>query len=119
MYISGFIGKFKGVVYIVGGYMFYVVIIFKYVFDFYVEDVFWCIVDIGWIIGYFYVIYGLLVNGVISVLFEGIFIYLDVNCLWSIVDKYKVIKFYIVLIVICLFMKFGDEFVIKYSWVFL
>lgn len=76
-------------------------------------------VDIGWIIGYFYVIYGLLVNGVISVLFEGIFIYLDVNCLWSIVDKYKVIKFYIVFIVICLFMKFGDEFVIKYSWVFL
>lgn len=48
--------------------MFYVVIIFKYVFDFYAEDVFWCIVDIGWIIGYFYVIYGLLVNGVISVL---------------------------------------------------
>lgn len=41
LYISGFIGKFKGVFYIVGGYMVFVVVIFKYVFDYYFGDIFW------------------------------------------------------------------------------
>lgn len=67
-YDSGFIGKFKGVFYTVAGYMLYFVIIFKFVFDYYSGEVYWCMVDVGWIIGYIYICYGLLNNGVIGII---------------------------------------------------
>lgn len=56
-------------------------------FDYYFGDIFGCVVDIGWIIGYIYVVYGLLCNGVIIVLFESIFIYLDLGCYWEMVER--------------------------------
>ncbi|XP_073861240.1 acetyl-coenzyme A synthetase, cytoplasmic isoform X23 [Macaca fascicularis] len=115
LYTSGSTGKPKGVVHTVGGYMLYVATTFKYVFDFHAEDVFWCTADIGWITGHSYVTYGPLANGATSVLFEGIPTYPDVNRLWSIVDKYKVTKFYTAPTAIRLLMKFGDEPVTKHS----
>lgn len=81
-YIFGFIGKFKGVVYICGGYMVYIKYFFENVFQYQEGDIYWCMVDIGWIIGYFYIVYGFLLVGVIIVMFEGVFIYLDVGCFW-------------------------------------
>ncbi|ELW69584.1 Acetyl-coenzyme A synthetase, cytoplasmic [Tupaia chinensis] len=105
----------QGVVHTVGGYMLYVATTFKYVFDFHAEDVFWCTADIGWITGHSYVTYGPLANGASSVLFEGIPTYPDVSRLWSIVDKYKVTKFYTAPTAIRLLMKFGDEPVTKHS----
>ncbi|XP_039104613.1 acetyl-coenzyme A synthetase, cytoplasmic isoform X3 [Hyaena hyaena] len=105
----------QGVVHTVGGYMLYVATTFKYVFDFHPEDVFWCTADIGWITGHSYVTYGPLANGATSVLFEGIPTYPDVSRLWSIVDKYKVTKFYTAPTAIRLLMKFGDEPVTRHS----
>ncbi|KAI5216077.1 Acetyl-Coenzyme A Synthetase, Cytoplasmic [Manis pentadactyla] len=105
----------QGVVHTVGGYMLYVATTFKYVFDFHAEDVFWCTADIGWITGHSYITYGPLANGATSVLFEGIPTYPDVSRLWSIVDKYKVTKFYTAPTAIRLLMKFGDDPVTKYS----
>ncbi|XP_017369251.1 acetyl-coenzyme A synthetase, cytoplasmic isoform X3 [Cebus imitator] len=115
LYTSGSTGKPKGVVHTVGGYMLYVATTFKYVFDFHAADVFWCTADIGWITGHSYVTYGPLANGATSVLFEGIPTYPDVSRLWSIVDKYKVTKFYTAPTAIRLLMKFGDEPVTKHS----
>ncbi|TKC37812.1 hypothetical protein EI555_007392, partial [Monodon monoceros] len=105
----------QGVVHTVGGYMLYVATTFKYVFDFHAEDVFWCTADIGWITGHSYVTYGPLANGATSVLFEGIPTYPDMSRLWSIVDKYKVTKFYTAPTAIRLLMKFGDEPVTRHS----
>ncbi|KAH0509298.1 Acetyl-coenzyme A synthetase, cytoplasmic [Microtus ochrogaster] len=105
----------QGVVHTTGGYMLYVATTFKYVFDFHPEDVFWCTADIGWITGHSYVTYGPLANGATSVLFEGIPTYPDESRLWSIVDKYKVTKFYTAPTAIRMLMKFGDEPVTKHS----
>ncbi|ERE71676.1 acetyl-coenzyme A synthetase, cytoplasmic [Cricetulus griseus] len=105
----------QGVVHTIGGYMLYVATTFKYVFDFHPEDVFWCTADIGWITGHSYVTYGPLANGATSVLFEGIPTYPDESRLWSIVDKYKVTKFYTAPTAIRMLMKFGDEPVTKHS----
>lgn len=89
-YILGLIGKFKGVVYCIGGYLVYVVMIYQYIFDYYDGDVYWCIVDVGWVIGYSYIVYGLLVNGGIMLMFEGVLIYFDVGWFWVVCEKYKV-----------------------------
>lgn len=107
-YIFGFIGKLKGVLYIIGGYLLYVVYIYEVVFDLCEDDIYWCIVDVGWVIGYSYIVYGLLVNGVILLMFEGVLNYFIILCFWEVIDKYQVIFFYIVLIVICVLMCEGE-----------
>ncbi|XP_067410612.1 acetyl-coenzyme A synthetase, cytoplasmic isoform X2 [Emydura macquarii macquarii] len=115
LYTSGSTGKPKGVVHTVGGYMIFTAATFKYVFDYHPEDIYWCTADIGWITGHSYLTYGPLANGATSVLFEGLPIYPDVSRMWSIIDKYKVTKFYTAPTAIRLLMKYGDEPVRRYS----
>uniref|UniRef100_A0A8D0L1Q7 Acetyl-coenzyme A synthetase n=1 Tax=Sphenodon punctatus TaxID=8508 RepID=A0A8D0L1Q7_SPHPU len=115
LYTSGSTGKPKGVVHTLGGYMIFTAATFKYVFDYHPEDIYWCTADIGWITGHSYLTYGPLANGATSVLFEGLPIYPDVDRMWSIIDKYKVTKFYTAPTAIRLLMKYGDEPVRKYS----
>uniref|UniRef100_A0A8C8B8W9 Acetyl-coenzyme A synthetase, cytoplasmic n=1 Tax=Otus sunia TaxID=257818 RepID=A0A8C8B8W9_9STRI len=115
LYTSGSTGKPKGVLHTVGGYMLYAATSFKYVFDYQPEDVYWCTADIGWITGHSYLAYGPLANGATSVLFEGVPTYPDVGRMWSIVDKYKVTKFYTAPTAIRLLMKHGEEPVKKHS----
>uniref|UniRef100_A0A670JWZ7 Propionate--CoA ligase n=1 Tax=Podarcis muralis TaxID=64176 RepID=A0A670JWZ7_PODMU len=115
LYTSGSTGKPKGVVHTIGGYMIFTATTFKYVFDHHPEDIYWCTADIGWITGHSYLTYGPLANGATSVLFEGLPIYPDVGRMWSIIDKYKVTKFYTAPTAIRLLMKYGDEHVRKYS----
>ncbi|RLV83680.1 hypothetical protein DV515_00016419 [Chloebia gouldiae] len=115
LYTSGSTGKPKGVLHTVGGYMIFAATSFKYVFDYQAEDVYWCTADIGWITGHSYLTYGPLANGATSVLFEGIPTYPDVGRMWSIIDKYKVTKFYTAPTAIRLLMKYGEEPVKKHS----
>ncbi|XP_024998191.2 acetyl-coenzyme A synthetase, cytoplasmic isoform X1 [Gallus gallus] len=115
LYTSGSTGKPKGVLHTVGGYMLYAATSFKYVFDYQPEDVYWCTADIGWITGHSYITYGPLANGATSVLFEGIPTYPDAGRMWSIIDKYKVTKFYTAPTAIRLLMKCGEEPVKKHS----
>lgn len=65
-------------------------------------------VDCGWIIGYSYIVYGLFLVGVKVFMYEGVFNFLVEDCFWVFIEKYKVNIFYIVLIVICVFIKWGD-----------
>lgn len=106
-YILGFIGKFKGVVYIIVGYNFWVYFIFQWIFDIWDEDVFWCMVDVGWIIGYSYIVYGFLLNGVMMVMYEGVLCLFKFGVFWELIQKYGIIIFYMVFIVIWVFMKSG------------
>ncbi|KFP62341.1 Acetyl-coenzyme A synthetase, cytoplasmic, partial [Cariama cristata] len=115
LYTSGSTGKPKGVLHTVGGYMLFAATSFKYVFDYQPEDVYWCTADIGWITGHSYLTYGPLANGATSVLFEGVPTYPDIGRMWSIVDKYKVTKFYTAPTAIRLLMKHGEEPVRKHS----
>lgn len=114
-YIFGIIGKPKGIVYIIGGYVVGIYVISCMVFDFKEDDVYWCMVDVGWIIGYSYIVYGFLQCGVMVMMYEGVFNYLDCDRFWVLVEKYNVMVFYMVFIVICVFMKWGDDFLVCYD----
>jgi acetyl-CoA synthetase len=94
LYTSGSTGKPKGVVHSTGGYMVYTCYTFENVFQHNHNDIYWCTADIGWITGHSYIVYGPLLSGATSVLFEGVPTYPDAGRFWQIVDKYKVNTFY-------------------------
>ena len=94
LYTSGSTGKPKGVVHTIGGYMVFVEYTFSNVFQYNKGEVFWCTADIGWITGHSYMVYGPLLAGATSVMFEGIPTYPDASRFWQIIDKYKVNIFY-------------------------
>ena len=115
LYTSGSTGKPKGVLHTVGGYMVYVSITHKYIFDYQEGDIWWCTADIGWVTGHSYIVYGPLANGAVSVMFEGVPNYPDAGRFWSIVDTHKVTQFYTAPTVIRSLMAHGDEFPAKYD----
>jgi acetyl-CoA synthetase len=94
LYTSGSTGKPKGLLHTVAGYMVYVATTMRYAFDLREEDIYWCTADIGWITGHSYMVYGPLLNGATSVLFEGIPTYPDASRYWKVVDAYRVSIFY-------------------------
>ena len=77
-----------------GGYMIYTSLTHKYVFDYHDGDIYWCTADIGWITGHSYILYGPLLNGAQSLMFEGVPTYPDAGRFWDCVDKWKVNIFY-------------------------
>jgi acetyl-CoA synthetase len=94
LYTSGTTGKPKGVVHTTGGYLAYVSVTTKLIFDIKDEDIFWCTADIGWITGHSYIVYGPLSIGATSVMFEGVPNYPNPDRFWNVVAKYKVSVFY-------------------------
>ena len=94
LYTSGSTGKPKGIVHTCGGYMVYIYYSFLNVFQYSQGDIFWCTADVGWITGHSYIVYGPLLAGGTTVMFEGVPTYPDPSRFWSIVDKYKVNQFY-------------------------
>ena len=117
LYTSGSTGKPKGIVHTTGGYMVFTYLTSKYVFNLVPEkdQVYWCTADIGWVTGHSYVIYGILSNGVTSVMYEGAPNHPDVDRFWEIVDKYNVTILYTAPTAIRTFMKWGDKHVRKHS----
>ncbi len=94
LYTSGSTGKPKGVVHTSGGYMVYTAYTFKNVFQYSNGDIYFCAADIGWITGHSYIVYGPLLEGATSVMFEGIPTYPTPKRYWEIIDKYQVNQFY-------------------------
>ncbi len=115
LYTSGSTGKPKGVLHTTGGYMIYTATTFKYVFDYHDGDVWWCTADIGWITGHSYIVYGPMLNGATSVMFEGVPNYPNPSRFWQIVDKYNVNQFYTAPTAIRALMKEGDDWVTRTS----
>ncbi|EUB57232.1 Acetyl-coenzyme A synthetase, cytoplasmic [Echinococcus granulosus] len=115
LYSSGSTGRPKGLLHTTGGYMVYAATTAKYVFDLHPDDVYWCTADIGWITGHSYLIYGPLLNGVTSVIFEGLPNWPDYGRYWSIVERYRVTKFYTAPTVIRMLIGAGEEHVKKYD----
>jgi acetyl-CoA synthetase len=94
LYTSGSTGKPKGMVHSTAGYMVYTAYTFKNVFNYEENDIFWCTADIGWITGHSYILYGPLLNGATTVIFEGVPSYPDFSRFWEIIEKHKVTQFY-------------------------
>ena len=115
LYTSGSTGKPKGVVHSTAGYMIYAAYSFLNVFQYEPEDIYWCTADVGWITGHSYIIYGPLLNGATSLMFEGIPTWPDAGRFWEIVDKYKVNIFYTAPTAIRALQACGDEHVLKHN----
>ena len=94
LYTSGSTGKPKGMVHTTAGYMVFSAYTFKNVFNYKTDDVFWCTADIGWITGHSYILYGPLLNGATTIIFEGIPSYPTYSRFWEVVQKHKVNQFY-------------------------
>ena len=94
LYTSGSTGKPKGVVHSSAGYMVYSAYTFLNVFQYDENDIYWCTADVGWITGHSYIVYGPLLCGATSVMFEGVPTFPNVSRFWDVVDKYKVKQFY-------------------------
>ncbi|TXB64046.1 acetate--CoA ligase [Vicingus serpentipes] len=94
LYTSGSTGKPKGIVHTTGGYMVYTAYSFQNVFQYSNDEVYWCTADIGWITGHSYIVYGPLLSGATTLMFEGVPTYPDAGRFWEIVDKHQVNIFY-------------------------
>ncbi len=115
LYTSGSTGKPKGVVHSTGGYMIYTAYTFLNVFQYQADDIYWCTADIGWVTGHSYLIYGPLLNGATSIMFEGVPTFPDAGRFWNIIDKYKVNIFYTAPTAIRSLMVYGDELIKQYD----
>lgn len=115
LYTSGSTGKPKGVVHTIGGYMVYTKYTFENVFQYSQGDVFWCTADIGWVTGHSYIVYGPLLAGGTTVMYEGVPTYPDAGRFWAVVDKYKVNQFYTAPTAIRALQAYGTEPILKYD----
>ena len=94
LYTSGSTGKPKGMLHTTAGYMVQTAYTFKNVFNYEDNDVFWCTADLGWITGHSYLLFGPLLNGATTVLFEGVPSYPDYSRFWQVIEKHQVNQFY-------------------------
>ena len=115
LYTSGSTGKPKGVVHTCGGYMVYTAYTFLNVYQYTPGDIHWCTADIGWITGHSYIVYGPLLCGATTVMFEGIPTYPHAGRFWEIIDKYQINQFLTAPTAIRSLMAYGEEPIQNYS----
>lgn len=94
LYTSGSTGTPKGMVHTTAGYMVYTAHTFMNVFQYQPKDVFWCTADIGWVTGHSYILYGPLLNGATTIIFEGVPSYPDHDRFFDVIERHKVTQFY-------------------------
>jgi acetyl-CoA synthetase len=116
LYTSGSTAKPKGILHTTGGYLTQVAWTHRYVFDLKPEeDVYWCSADVGWVTGHSYIVYGPLLNGATSVMYEGAPDYPHKGIWWELCERYGVTLFYTAPTAIRACMKWGAEHVTKHD----
>jgi acetyl-CoA synthetase len=110
LYTSGSTASPKGILHTTGGYLTGVAWTTRNVFDLKPgEDVYWCSADVGWVTGHSYIVYGPLMNGVTSVMYEGAPDYPAKDVWWELCERYGVTVFYTAPTAIRACMKWGVE----------
>jgi acetyl-CoA synthetase len=116
LYTSGSTAKPKGILHTTGGYLTGVAWTTKHVFDLKPdEDVFWCSADVGWVTGHSYIVYGPMLNGMTSVMYEGPPDYPDKDIWWELCERYGVTVFYTAPTAIRACIKWGIEYPQKHD----
>ncbi|XP_049850062.1 acetyl-coenzyme A synthetase-like isoform X2 [Schistocerca gregaria] len=115
LYTSGSTGKPKGMIHTTGGYLVYASLTHKYLFKVREDDVYACMTDLGWITGHTYVVWGPLLNGTTTCMFESTPLYPNPCRYWDFVQRYKVNIFYTAPTAIRALMKYGESEVSKYD----
>lgn len=115
LYTSGSTGKPKGLAHTTAGYILQTSMTHKYIFDYRPGDVYACVADIGWITGHSYVVYGPLVNGATTVLFESTPTYPNPGRYWDMIQKHRITQFYTAPTAIRAVAREGNQWVDKYD----
>jgi acetyl-CoA synthetase len=109
LYTSGSTGKPKGVLHTTGGYSVNASLTTRWVFDLRDEDVYWCTADVGWVTGHSYVVYGPLMNGATSLIYEGAPTTPGPDRFWDLIERHRVTILYTAPTAIRAFIRLGDE----------
>ncbi|KAK5988789.1 Acetyl-coenzyme A synthetase [Cladobotryum mycophilum] len=109
LYTSGSTGKPKGLMHTTGGYLLGAAMTTKHVFDIQEGDRYFCGGDIGWITSHTYGVYGPLLLGISTVVFEGTPVYPNYSRYWDIIEKHKVTQLYVAPTALRLLKRAGDE----------
>jgi propionyl-CoA synthetase len=115
LYTSGTTGKPKGVQRDVGGYAVALASSMKHVFCSKAGETYFSTSDIGWVVGHSYIVYGPLIAGMATIMYEGLPIRPDAGIWWSIVEKYKVTRMFSAPTAVRVLKKQPPEFMKKYD----